>query len=53
MYQDARLTPPQERQVFMGISRVAYEEGDYENAIQFGEGAIEMNRHLFQVLISM
>eukprot|EP00978_Attheya_sp_CCMP212_P033442 scaffold134962_cov49-Attheya_sp.AAC.2 len=45
MYQDARLTPPQERQVFMGISRVAYEEGDYDNAIQFGEGAIEMNRH--------
>lgn len=42
-------TPPQQRKMFMGMSRCLYHMGDYENAIGLGEGAIQMNRHFPQV----
>jgi tetratricopeptide (TPR) repeat protein len=39
------MTPPQQRKIFMGISRSLFEVGTYDGAISVGEGAIEMNRH--------
>ena len=42
-------TPPQWRQVWMGLSRCFYELGAYDKAIDSGMAAIEMNRHFPQV----
>ena len=33
------------REIYHNITRVFYELKDYDNAIQFGESAVEMNRH--------
>jgi hypothetical protein len=41
-------TPPQFRQVWMGLSRCFYEMGVYELAIHSGMAALEMNRHFPQ-----
>jgi len=38
-------TPPQQRQVFMGLSRCAYELGVYDRSIYAAEAALDMNRH--------
>lgn len=38
-------TPPQQRQVFMGLSRCAYELGVYDRAIYAAQAAMDMNRH--------
>ncbi len=38
-------SPPEQRQVCMGISRCMYEMGKYDRAIEIGQAAIEMNRH--------
>mmetsp|Transcript_10778 Transcript_10778/g.16284 ORF Transcript_10778/g.16284 Transcript_10778/m.16284 type:complete len:628 (+) Transcript_10778:80-1963(+) len=38
-------SPPEQRQVYMGISRCFYEMGRYDVAIEIGKGAIAMNRH--------
>eukprot|EP00536_Pseudo-nitzschia_multiseries_P006572 jgi/Psemu1/15609/gm1.15609_g len=42
-------TPPQQRKMFMGMSRCMYHIANYELAISLGEAAIEMNRHFPQV----
>jgi tetratricopeptide (TPR) repeat protein len=44
-----RGTPPQERRMYMGVSRCLYHLGKYEFAIELGEAAIMMNRHFPQV----
>lgn len=44
-----RGTPPQERRMYMGVSRCLYHLGKYESAIDLGEAAIMMNRHFPQV----
>jgi hypothetical protein len=38
-------TPPQQRMMWMGISRCAFHLGKYDKALLAGEAAIEMNRH--------
>lgn len=38
-------SPPEQRQVMMGICRCLYEMGRFEHAIAIGQAAIEMNRH--------
>jgi tetratricopeptide (TPR) repeat protein len=38
-------SPPQNRQVFMGLSRCAYELGVYDKSIRAAEAALDMNRH--------
>ena len=38
-------SPPQNRQVFMGLSRCAYELGVFDRSIFAAEAALEMNRH--------
>jgi tetratricopeptide (TPR) repeat protein len=38
-------SPPEQREVFMGISRCFYEMGKYVDAIEIGQVVIEMNRH--------
>jgi len=42
-------SPPEQRQVIMGLSRCFYEIGKYDLAIDLGESAIEMNRHFPEV----
>jgi len=42
-------SPPEQRQVMMGICRCLYEIGRFEHAIQIGQSAIEMNRHFQKV----
>ena len=42
-------SPPEQRQVIMGISRCFYEMKAYDNAIAVGESAIGMNRHFPEV----
>jgi tetratricopeptide (TPR) repeat protein len=44
-----RGTPPQERRMYMGVSRCLYHLGKYEFAIELGGAAIMMNRHFPQV----
>jgi len=46
---DTMGTPPQQRSMFMGMSRCLYHIGKYEHAIQLGEAAIQMNRHFPQI----
>jgi tetratricopeptide (TPR) repeat protein len=41
-------SPPEQRQVYMGLSRCAYEMQEYDRAIQMGMVALEMNRHFPQ-----
>ena len=38
-------SPPQHRQVWMGLCRCSYELGNYEMAQNAGEAAVQMNRH--------
>lgn len=38
-------TPPQQRMMWMGLSRCFYELGEYDKAISAGEAALQMNRH--------
>lgn len=38
------LTPPYLRQIYAGMTRCLYEEGNYEDALYSGSAAIEMNR---------
>jgi tetratricopeptide (TPR) repeat protein len=38
-------TPPQQRRMWMGLSRCAYHLGKYDKALNAGEAAIQMNRH--------
>jgi tetratricopeptide (TPR) repeat protein len=38
-------TPPQQRMMWMGLSRCAYHLGKYDKALNAGEAAIQMNRH--------
>jgi len=47
-YEQEPASPPQWRQVWMGLSRCYYEMGMYDKAIQSGMGALEMNRHFPQ-----
>lgn len=42
---DWKLTPEQDRQVHMALSRLEYEDGNYKNSISCGEAALKMNRH--------
>jgi tetratricopeptide (TPR) repeat protein len=42
-------TAVHQRRLYMGMSRCLYQKGDYEASIEFGEGAIGMNRHFPQV----
>lgn len=42
-------SPPEQREVYMGISRCLYEMGRYDHAIDIGNSAIKMNRHFQQV----
>eukprot|EP00562_Extubocellulus_spinifer_P013026 CAMPEP_0178543676 /NCGR_PEP_ID=MMETSP0697-20121206/2713_1 /TAXON_ID=265572 /ORGANISM="Extubocellulus spinifer, Strain CCMP396" /LENGTH=416 /DNA_ID=CAMNT_0020176147 /DNA_START=73 /DNA_END=1320 /DNA_ORIENTATION=- len=42
-------TPPQQRMMWMGLSRCMYHLGEYDKAINAGTAAIEMNRHFPQV----
>lgn len=42
-------SPPQQRRVWMGLTRCFYEMGQYDKAIHAGTAAIEMNRHFPQV----
>ena len=42
-------TPPQQRQVFMGMCQCLYKQGQYGRSIAAGTAAIEMNRHFPQV----
>ena len=46
---DAMVTPPQQRMMFMGMSRCLYRLEKYDSAIHAGEAAVEMNRHFPQV----
>eukprot|EP00535_Pseudo-nitzschia_heimii_P007544 CAMPEP_0197187252 /NCGR_PEP_ID=MMETSP1423-20130617/15541_1 /TAXON_ID=476441 /ORGANISM="Pseudo-nitzschia heimii, Strain UNC1101" /LENGTH=440 /DNA_ID=CAMNT_0042638787 /DNA_START=55 /DNA_END=1377 /DNA_ORIENTATION=- len=46
---NANCTPPQQRMMVMGMSECFYHIGQYENAIELGEMAIEMNRFFPQV----
>jgi tetratricopeptide (TPR) repeat protein len=43
------FTVPQQRRMYMGLSRCFYYLGDYEKSIDAGGAAIEMNRHFPQV----
>lgn len=38
-------SPPQQRQIFMGLSRCAYELGVYDRSIYAAQAALDMNRH--------
>ena len=38
-------TPPEQRAMWMGLSRCFYETKDYAKAISAGSAAVEMNRH--------
>lgn len=42
-------TPPQQRMMWMGLSRCTYHLGEYDKAVNAGTAAIEMNRHFPQV----
>lgn len=42
---EQNATPPQQRQIVMGASPCFYEMGMYENSIEIGTAALEMNRH--------
>ena len=42
-------SPPEQREVYMGISRCFYELGMYDQAIMIGSSAITMNRHYQEV----
>jgi tetratricopeptide (TPR) repeat protein len=42
---DWKLTPEQDRQVYMALSRLEYEDGNYKSSISCGEAALKMNRH--------
>jgi tetratricopeptide (TPR) repeat protein len=46
MEDPSTMTPPQQCMIFMGISRCAYHLGKYEEAMDNGEIAIKLNRHL-------
>lgn len=46
-------TPPQQRQVFMGMARCAYHFQEYDRAVAASEAAIEMNRLFPDVRIYM
>ena len=51
MYDETQvlMTPPQQRRIFMVMSQCLYELGKYEQSIECGTAAIEMNRHFTQV----
>jgi len=45
-------TPPQQRQVIMRLSRCYNEMGKYDEAFDFGNGALEMNLECTNMLHS-
>lgn len=42
-------SPPEQRQVMMGICRCLYEMRRFEHAVEIGQSAIRMNRHFQEV----
>lgn len=45
MMDDKATTPQQQREIFTSMSECAYHLGNYDVAIDIGEGAIQMNRY--------
>ena len=43
------IIPPQQRRMFMGVSRAAYYMEDYELSIRLGREAIKLNRYFPQI----
>jgi len=42
---EQHATPPQQRQILMGVSHSLYEMGEYEPSIVLGTAVLDMNRH--------